>query len=85
MCEITETNSSTLSKQPQGIFTVQRHLLHDGSNSVNSDKRMFVDHMYKLYVMCAIVHYCTLRKDFVILQLYLWLLSSTKHCSWNVA
>ncbi len=26
----------------------------------------------------------TLRKDFVILQLYLWLFSSTKHCIWNM-
>ncbi len=26
----------------------------------------------------------TLRKDFVILQLYWWLFSSTKHCSWNM-
>ncbi len=25
-----------------------------------------------------------LRKDFVILQLYWWLFSSTKHCSWNM-
>ncbi len=27
---------------------------------------------------------CTLSKDFVILQLYWWLFSSTKHCSWNM-
>ncbi len=27
---------------------------------------------------------CTLRKDVVILQLYWWLFSSTKHCSWNM-
>ncbi len=26
----------------------------------------------------------TLRKDFVILHLYWWLSSSTKHCSWNM-
>ncbi len=26
----------------------------------------------------------TLRKDFVILQLYWWLFSSTKYCSWNM-
>ncbi len=26
----------------------------------------------------------TLRKDFVILQFYWWLFSSTKHCSWNM-
>ncbi len=29
-------------------------------------------------------HNTTLRKDFVILQLYWWLFSSTKHCSWNM-
>ncbi len=26
----------------------------------------------------------TLRKDFVILQLYWWLFSSTKYCNWNI-
>ncbi len=31
-------------------------------------------------------HTCpsTLKKDFVILQLYWWLFNSTKHCSWNM-
>ncbi len=29
-------------------------------------------------------YFSTLRKDFVILQLYCWLFSSTQYCSWNM-
>ncbi len=39
------------------------------------------------YTKCKItvcqIYIHTLRKDFVMLQLYWWLLSSTKHSSWN--
>ncbi len=36
-----------------------------------------------VYWRNALILY-TLRKDFVILQLYWWLFSSTKYCSWNM-
>ncbi len=32
----------------------------------------------------AAAQWVALRKDFVILQLYWWLFSSTKHCGWNM-
>ncbi len=37
--------------------------------------------MLECFVDNISMHFTTLRKDFIIVQLYWWLFSSTKHCS----
>ncbi len=65
------------------------HVIHLYFHTCNTPK---TPHMY--YRCSTTGHVCkdedihllaTLRKDFVILQFYWWLFSSTKHCSGNMA
>ncbi len=52
--------------------------------------KILIFHMYSLWRLTLYIRGFflfvtdTLRKAFVILQLYWWLFSSTKHCSWNM-
>ncbi len=53
-------------------------------NKCNRKIHIMVSNTFLAICIKGMTCWPTLRKDFVILQLYWWLFSSTNHCSWNM-
>ncbi len=68
----------------QTIGTPNRQMIQSNKTSAKQTFSCQISFLYVTRRVCCTqqrLHFTTFRKDFVILQLYWWLFSSTKHCS----